>query len=369
MSQGQGDTKAKLLEPIKKPVTATPPNSARVVLGKTIPPQQQILLYSAADWELFIEEWLTALPYDNYARFSGAGDMGVDVAGFCTNSGLKGDWDNYQCKHYEAPLTPGVAIPEIAKMLWHVFSGNISCPRRYYFMAPKDCGASLKRLLLDTDKILPSLKEKWERSCSDKITSTQTVALDGEFAKFVESFDFSIFGYKPTLEAINEHRMTPFFVARFGGGLPDRPAPDAPPVTPAHAEHRYVTQLLAAYSEKSGKAKACVKDLEGDEVISSHFNRQREYFYYAEGLRNFARDSVPPGTFEELQDEVYAGVIDVAVLDHPNGFERVNSVTQTAAALPLTANGLISVTKVQDKRGICHQLANVDRLKWCNKDD
>jgi hypothetical protein len=105
-------------------------------------------------------------------------------------------------------------------------------------------------------------------------------------------------------------------------------------------------------------------DLKAWRDLTHHYNRQREFFYHAESLRNFARDTVPAGTFEELQDEVHAGVIEIEAAPHADGFARVNAVTQAAASLPLTANGLISVTKVQDKRGICHQLANANRLQW-----
>jgi hypothetical protein len=98
--------------------------------------------------------------------------------------------------------------------------------------------------------------------------------------------------------------------------------------------------------------------------LIKHYHRQREYFYHAESLRNFARDTVPSGTFEDLQDEVHSGVVEVESAPHPDGLVRMNAVTQAAAQLPLSANGLINVTKVQDKRGICHQLANEDRLTW-----
>jgi hypothetical protein len=47
---------------------------------------------------------------------------------------------------------------------------------------------------------------------------------------------------------------------------------------------------------------------------------------------------------------------------HADGLLRMNAVTQAVAQPALSANGFISVTKIQDKRGICHQLANEDRL-------
>jgi hypothetical protein len=95
-----------------------------------------------------------------------------------------------------------------------------------------------------------------------------------------------------------------------------------------------------------------------------HFNRQREFFYHAEALRNFARDTVPPGTYEDLQSEVHAGVIDIQEAEHSNSYARLTSVLQGASSLQLTANALMSVIKVQDRKGICHQLVNEDRLRW-----
>lgn len=128
--------------------------------------------------------------------------------------------------------------------------------------------------------------------------------------------------------------------------------------------HRYLKQIFEAYSDHKGDKYSSLADLEASPDLQEHYQRQRENFYHAESLRNFARDNVPQGTFESLQDEVHSGVKEVESSSHKDGLVRMNAVTQAAAQLPLTANGLISVTKIQDKRGICHQLANVDRLQW-----
>jgi hypothetical protein len=230
-------------------------------------------------------------------------------------------------------------------------------------MAPKDCGISLKKLLLDADDLRSKLIEKWQDWCATKVT-TKTIPLDGAFLEYVQEFDFSIFTFKTALEAIDEHRHTPYYAGRFGGGLPDRPSSGVPPEQPEAKESRYLQQLFEAYSDYKKYELKTLTDLQPWEDLTKHYDRQREFFYHAESLRNFARDTVPPGTFEELQDEVHAGVVEVEAATHQDGFVRVNAVTQAAAHLQLTANGLISVTKVQDKRGICHQLANEDRLHW-----
>jgi hypothetical protein len=342
------------------------PNAATVLHGRLIPPQQQILLYSAGDWEEFILEWVhyKKKQYKKVVRLSGANDMGVDVAAFTDDAGFRGIWDNYQCKHYDDPLTPSVAIPEIGKTLWHSFEKRFAPPRKYYFMAPHDCGMSFKKLLLSSSDLKAKLIEKWSDWCAANITTTKSIPLEGKFLDYVGAFNFSIFTFKTALEAIDEHSHTPYHAARFGGGLPDRPSSKSPPSEPAKMESRYLDQMFEAYGDSKKAEVSSLVDLEPWQDLIAHYHRQREFFYHAESLRNFARDTVPSGTFEELQDEVQAGVVEIEAASHIDGFVRMNAVTQAAALLPLTANGLISVTKVQDKRGICHQLANDDRLRW-----
>jgi len=180
----------------------------------------------------------------------------------------------------------------------------------------------------------------------------------------VNSFDYSIFKNATILEIIDQHRQTPYFASRFGGGLGDRPEVPSPPKDPVEVESRYIEQLFEAYSDHTGEIHTSLLSMSERSDLVAHFHRQRELFYHAESLRNFSRDTVPPGTFTELQSEVYAGVIDVEAGTHPDGYARLNAVTLAASQLHMTSNGLISVVKVQDKKGICHQLANENRLRW-----
>lgn len=341
-------------------------SAGKVIHGRLIPPQQQILLYSSGEWEAFIEEWVhyQKTKYDKVVRFAGANDMGVDVAAFVDDKGLQGVWDNYQCKHYKEPLTPKTGITETGKIIWHVYMEHITCPRKYYFLAPKDCGMALKKQLLNKQDLKDKLLEKWDDWCSKSITSKETISLKGELEGFVNTFDFGIFTFKTALEAIDEHRHTPYYAGRFGGGLPDRPGAPKPPKKPDFSESRYIQQLFEAYGDHKNENVNEVEKLKLWPKLEEHYHRQREFFYHAESLRNFARDTVPPGTYEELKDEVHAGVADLESSSYSDALERLNTVTQAAAQLPLSANGLITVVKIQDKRGICHQLANEDRLHW-----
>jgi hypothetical protein len=168
-------------------------------------------------------------------------------------------------------------------------------------------------------------------------------------------------------EVIEQHRKSPYFVSRFGGGLPPRPKPPTPPAEVAKHEMRYVSHLLDAYADHENEISVAVSELKKWSTLNDHFKRSREAFYHAESLRVFVRDKVEPGTFESLQEEVYLGVIDTHNSEYADGYERVVSVTNAAQSLALDAHPLAASAFPSDRRGICHQLANEDRLIWKTK--
>ena len=340
----------------------------QAVVGLHFPPQQQILLYSSGQWEAFIHEWahfcLKAL-YVHVQQFSGPGDRGIDIAGFADAERLQGVWDNYQCKHYAKALEPSDALPEIGKILWHTFNGAYRVPRRFYFVAPRGVGTTVAGYLANSAQLKQAVIEKWGTQIAGKITTSKQIPLDGAFLSYVQSFDFSIFDAKTSLQVIEDHSQgCPYHTARFGGGLPPRPQAGTPPEEIDPKESRYVEQLLAAYGDYKKCEIPDIYALKAWPPLGKHFVRQREAFYHAESLRVFARDTVPSGTFESLQDEFYDGVIDVHDADHPDGYVRVRKVMEAAHQVNITANALIARTHLKDRDGICHQLANEDRLKW-----
>lgn len=350
---------------INKP-TSLPVSAAQVATGPVIPPQQRILTYSPGEWEGFVEEWAYYCLKKNYKhvrRFTGAGDMGIDVAGFLDDQRLKGVWDNYQCKHYDHALTPVDVWAEIGKIIWHSFKGEYTAPRSYYFVAPWGAGTKLSRLLAKSSELRKELIDNWDKHVKTEITSTQEVPLDAALRAYVDKFDFSIFDAKTALQLVDDHRSSPVHSARFGGGLPARSAGSKPPAAVAHGESRYVSQLLGAYGEHTRTPVADPSAI-APQKLKDHFRRQREAFYEAESLRVFARDTVPPGTFESLQNDIYDGVIDTHDATHTDGYHKVCAVTKAAQDVQITANALITCTKPKDRHGICHQLVNDERLWW-----
>ncbi|HOV87817.1 MAG TPA: hypothetical protein PLM79_15765 [Syntrophobacteraceae bacterium] len=358
------------MKPISPRVAMACSSAEHVSFGVPIPKVIRVATFSPDDWECFVEEWATSLEdtYVHVARFGGSGDLGVDVVGFVSDRTFNGGWENYQCKRYENPLRPSDIWVEIGKIVYYSFKDEYPPPRKHLFVASRDVGTSLQKLLGDPEKLKEQTKANWGKHCMGEITSTASIPLEGVLLDYFERFDFSIFSAKSVVELIAGHAKTSFHSVRFGGGLPPRPAAAEPPSEHEAIESRYIQQLFEAYEDHLGRSVHKVSDLSAEPKLARDFLRQRERFYHAESLRNFARDTVPEGTFERLQDEIYYSVIDTCEADHHDGFERMRATVAQAAQLPTTSNPLASVILVQDRQGVCHQLANADRLSWVFKD-
>ena len=341
--------------------------AAHALAGPPIEPLTRLLTYLAPEWEAFVDEWVSYClkkKYKKVLRFTGSGDRGIDIAGFADDKLLEGVWDNYQCKHYDHPLMPSDVWSEIGKVLWYSFQKHFAPPRAYYFVAPRGTGTTLTQYLANSTRLKSELLKVWDKSVCNGITDAQAVPLIGEFGKYFQSFNFGIFKPIAIRDVIEQHRSSPYFLGRFGGGLPARPKPSDPPEEIQAHESKYVSKLLEAYGDHESVEISECAALKNFAKLDQHFRRQREAFFHAESLRVFVRDKVEPGTFESLQDEIYHGVIDTHDADHADGFQRVVAVTGVAQNLPLSAHPLAPSTMTRDKHGICHQLANEDRLQW-----
>lgn len=333
----------------------------------TLTPEQLVSIYSDTQWEEFVLEWATTLTsYEKVMRNGGANDHGVDVAGFLTTAGFAGEWDCFQCKHYSAQLLPSDAYPEILKIVLGTMSGHYTWPRRYHFVAPKGYGTTLSGVLNSPLKLRGALKTALTK---DKSVLSQKLGMHAlsEVLAFLDEADFSGFGSIELHDLVTDHQQTRWHTARFGVPLPTRSGPDVPDVGSDEDEQPYIAKLLAAYAERHRES--FTPSTAGDhEKVGPHYLRQRVAFYSAESLRVFARDSVPAGTFEALQEEIYDGVIDAHDNHQGDGLDRLLQVTQSAHRLAMTANGLLPVVTTRDRTGVCHQLANEDRLGWCHAD-
>jgi hypothetical protein len=354
------------LHPVKSPTLldagAWSPTTGHISLS----PKQFISLYDDVQWEEFVLEWATTLEYVQVVRNGGANDHGVDIAGFATGDGFDGPWDCYQCKHYARGLLPSDAYPEILKIALGTMDRHFSWPRRYCFVAPQGCGTSLTPIIHSPSKLKAEFRAALTKSKSPLAKVVGQRSLE-EVLGFIDDADFAVFGTLEPHEVIERHACTRWHAARFGVALPARPTTPAPSAVPSAGEQRYIEELLVAYGERHGRV-FTHSDAADSADVGSHYMRQRVAFYSAEALGRFARDSVPEGTFSTLQEQIFDGVVDVHDRAHVDGLTRLSEVTEAARNLQITSNGLLPLVEVRDRTGICHQLANDDRLTWCHAD-
>jgi hypothetical protein len=329
---------------------------------------KEIRTYSPAEWELFVEEWVRSLrkKYVEVKRLGGTGDLGRDVVAFTDQQGLEGVWDNYQCKHLEKPMPVPAAGVEIAKLIYFVFQQKFRAPRRMFFVAPRDVATGLADLLASPSHLKSYVLQHWNSNYAKRITDHQSIPVDGNLQIFVEGFDFSIFKYYQTSEVISDHRTTAHWTERFGGVLPAPPA-SVVPAAVQDFESAYLEQLLKVYSELRSCVFGSCGALSADADLFEDLAQQRERFFSAEAFTHHYRDETEPGTVEAFVDDIFFSIDPVAKQNHGTGYDRLNACLQQAASV--NAGGILSLhARPKTKQGVCHQLANSQRISWMSND-
>lgn len=328
-------------------------------------PAHVISHYSGDQWEEFVDELVEGIQFTNgylfAKRMGGPGDLGIDVAGFKTTNGLEGPWDCYQCKQYAVALQPSDAWPEILKVFRAVVAGECVMPDAYLFVAPKGTGLKLNKMLSQPTKAKVEF-------ISWFATHTPTPSMHADERTRVDALvtatDFAMFDALQARHIITMHADTKYYALRFNSPLPERPETASEPGVYTRDEKRYVDQLVAAYREKHPADGLDRDNVAAHPIKGGHFKRQRQAFFRAESLRVYARESTPDGTFEALQADVHAGVVELAESDHADGYARAQAVLQASASINLNGHRLIERADLDDRKGICHQLVNEERLTW-----
>ena len=92
-----------ILENIDPKSNSAVPTAAQISGGIPIPAVRLLQVMSSDEWEGFTEEWLSFHKangtYQSIRRFSGPGDLGLDIVAFTAKEGFAKPWDGYQCKH------------------------------------------------------------------------------------------------------------------------------------------------------------------------------------------------------------------------------------------------------------------------------
>jgi hypothetical protein len=339
---------------------------SQALYGAPIPPSAHVRLLSPTDFELLVKEWVKTCKnkYFGHEHFGGGGDMGRDVAGWLDKHKCLGVWDNYQCKRLGDPLTPTDIWPELGKIFWHVSLNDYVMPREMRFFCSSGIGTKAKHLFSNADKLRTGLITNWSKCVENHISTTAAIPLTSPLLALIQATDFTIFGSLSVDQVLDDIKSTAFYISKFGGGFPSRPAAIEPPVEVLPHEANYTEQLLAVYGERLSKAINQLSDLPPGTFERKHFNQMRRQFYSAEALSEFVRELTEQGTFVNFQQDILNAVWPVLSDDHPTSFNRLQKTLSSAAGVPQSSNAIYLVAEALDKQGVCHQLANVGQLDW-----
>ncbi len=374
MTKIQNDKTSNKTEAVKAP-TPWPGANARLLglgLGLPVAPLDRLANFSAADFERFTLEWATdylAVKVPGIVEVQqrgGAGDKGRDVIAWLDpNTVPNRRWSLYQCKHYSSALGAGIAAAEIGKVLFYSHCGDYSFPEEYHFVTHKGVTSPFQDLLDEPEKLRKYIIDNWDKYIRTEIRK-EPVDLSPELKKHVETVPFTVFRAKQPLVLLNEHAQTRYHLTVFGLPLIDRPKPPAPPSEVAPGENEYVTQLLAVISADLGHSVSNLTDFVHSEKHRRLFDRSRLTFYHAEGLKELARDQMADeGFFDTLLAEFVDGLYHWHT-GEPDGYERLISTIKAAQALQLSKHLLEPHVVPNDREGMCHQMANVGRVHWCD---
>ncbi|MBI2254785.1 MAG: hypothetical protein HYU58_09220 [Proteobacteria bacterium] len=318
--------------------------------------------YDATEWEVFISEWQKGLQgYQEVKRLGGAGDRGRDVIGLCDANGCQGIWDNFQCKHYEVPLSAPLACEDAGKTIYHAFKGEFVPPRRYTYVAPRGPTTELRDMLLNPTKFKDAVLSTWATRVAKRVVAGEVHELEGALAAYAAGYDFTTFTYVTLDEILDDHRRTAYWASRFNGHLPPPPKGKVPQSV-APNETVYVARLLEVYEEQTGIPIKCTDDLLPFLDCAEDLQKQRVRFYDAEAFTAHYRDQTEPGTIEDFAEQIY-DAIEPALASETAAQKRL-SAALTVSAQTSPANVLSSQAKVRVRQGVCHQLANIHRIKW-----
>jgi ABC-3C protein len=216
-------------------------------------------------------------------------------------------------------------------------------------------------MLLNPDKFRAELIASWNTRVARRVVEGEKHELTGDLAAYVDAYDFTSFTYTTLDEILDDHRRTAYWASRFGGQLPP-PKPGKTPVAIAPGETVYVGKLLKVYSETTGAEIACVNDLSAHKEWEDDLQKQRVRFYDAEAFMATYRDQTEPGTIESFADQIL-DAIDPPLTVIKSAHTRL-STALSVASQTTPASVLAAQAKVRVKQGVCHQLANADRVTW-----
>lgn len=326
----------------------------------------RILAMDDKELETFVNKWLERkkATYVQTDCFSGSGDLGRDVVGYCTSQKLDGVWHNYQCKQFKTqPLRVPAMLAELAKILVHSARGEYPLPERYYFVAPRGLGREAKKLLASPLKLKARLIADWDKSCASAVEEGVFIALDASIQATIDEFKFeNVDAYDVPKLLLDTHIM-PVLVECFGAD------PGAPPtgVVPDNfdwnsSDAKFALQLVSLYGDEDSSV-IDRSTAQGHPKFGRHLRDQFVRYFEADAFKRHFRDNTPEAYVTGFEQDIYHGVSYTYDKAPQNTLDRVDLVTDKAGSLPI--GGLLGGhAGTRAKQGICHHLVNIDALEW-----
>ena len=337
--------------------------------GSWVDPLKRLSIFDPDEFETFTLQWANEyLPkkYHQVQKRGGAGDKGRDIVAWIDPPKTKNaKWDNYQCKHYKNALTPSEMWLEFGKLCYYTFHNHFTIPQNYFIVSPNGPGTKLQDMIDNSESLRKGLLSNWKKHCENKITNTINVPLDKKLEAYIQSFDFSIVSALLPHELVEQHSQTKYHSYVFGTKLKPRPDSPKPPTNITAKETKYVEQIFKAFADHL-KCEVKERTSFADKKNLTHaFDHARESFYSAESLKEFARDNLPDeGYFTDLLTQFLDGLQITLYQTHKDGYERMMATSKHASQLQIDANILRDTLRPNDRVGICHHLANEDKLRW-----
>lgn len=326
---------------------------------------RNILALDDTELEQFVLDWVKSKTgiYIEITRFSGSGDLGRDVVGFCTKDKHEGEWHNYQCKQYAKNLPTDTAICEIGKILYYAYRNEFTAPTRYFFVVPRGVNRNLETLIYNPQKFKSQIIAEWDKYCANKIIDGKNIQLDLSLKQFIQNFDFSNIHRLNLDDILSDTFIKPVLFKWFGADPGPAPLANVPEKI-EDSELPYINQLVDAYSQREGKKFINHEEVAKHSQHSKHLSIQRERFYGADVFKRFYRDNTDQSVIESFENDIYHGIFDTCEgRRHADALDCVNSVMNQAANIQ-PSGPLAHHARVPIKQGICHHFANEERLKW-----
>jgi hypothetical protein len=314
--------------------------------------------------EAFVKDWISrrTRDYPETERWSGAGDKGRDVVGYATQFRHEGAWDNFQCKQLSTRLSEQSAFVELGKIFMHAAQGAYSLPRSYTFVAPKGVVRTVKDYIGHPERFRREFLDKWDEVCAPNLVENRRVPLAPEISDAIRRFAFERV-YSLDAVALAEDPYAKAALVHWFGDDPGAAPRGVTPETPQDEEAPYIEQLIDLYGERVGVSFGDYDEVLAHPTWGQHLRDQRTRYFEAAAFDRYYRDSTPPDYLVTFKDDLYHGVADTYLDEHPDGLARVLKVL-THASVVAPSGVLGRYAKPPVKQGTCHQFANEGRLPW-----